>query len=81
METIKTSAIGRNLKEAYDHLLNDQGCYSDDINRFEVLSARRISTEFQVADELARESFDGQKTVEVWEFEVFGHLDLPETQR
>lgn len=81
MDLIKTSAIGRNLKEAYDNLLEDQECYSDDVNRFEVLSARRISSQFQVADELARDSFDGQRTVEVWEFEVFGHLDLAETQR
>jgi len=79
MEVLKTTAIGRNLGEAYNSLLEEQDCFSEDVNRFEVLAARRISTQFQVADELAKESFGGKKTVEVWEFEVFGHLDLPET--
>lgn len=79
MEVLKTAAIGRNLAEAYEFLMDDQECTAEEINRFEVLSARRISTQFVVSEELATESFDGQRTVEVWEFEVFGHLDEPAT--
>ena len=78
MEVLKTTAIGRNLAEAYYALLADQECTVADVNRFEVLSARRISSEFRVSDELAESAFDGQRTVEVWEFEVFGHLDEEE---
>jgi len=75
VEVLKVAAIGRNLAEAYKFLMKDQECTAADVNRFEVLSARRISAGFRVSDELAESPFDGQRTVEVWEFEVFGHLD------
>jgi hypothetical protein len=42
-------------------------------------ATRRISSGFRVSGELAEECFDGQHTVEVWEFEVFGHLDEPDS--
>jgi hypothetical protein len=66
MEVLKTAAIGRNLAEAYEALLEDQQCTVADVNRFEALSARRISAAFRVSDELAESSFDGEHTVEVW---------------
>lgn len=75
MEVQKTAEIGRNLAEAYYALLADQECTFADVNRFEVLSAKRISTGFRVSDERVERTFDWQRTVEVWEFEVFGHLD------
>jgi hypothetical protein len=78
VEVLKVAEIGRGLAEAYGALLVDQDCTFPDVNRFEVLSARRISAQFQASDELAEECFDGQRTVEVWEFEVFGHLDEQE---
>lgn len=74
VEVLKVSEIGRDLAEAYDSLLIDQDCTFPDVNCFEVLSARRISTKFQVDKDTAEECFNGQRTVEVWEFEVFGHL-------
>jgi hypothetical protein len=75
MQALRTTAIGRNLGEAYDYLIKDQGCTFPEVSRFEVISARRISTQFRISNELATEAFDGQHTVEVWEFEVFGHVD------
>ena len=47
-KTIYESAIGRNLVEAAQSLLDDQDGFFDDIARFEILSARRISTSFRV---------------------------------
>jgi len=75
VEVLKVAEIGRNLAEAYGALMGDQDCTFQNVNRFEVLSARRISARFEASEELARECFNGQRTVEVWEFEVFGHLD------
>jgi hypothetical protein len=73
MKALTTEAIGRDLAEAYDYLIQDQECTFPDVSRFEVLSARRVSTEFSISHELAEKAFDGQHTVEVWEFTVFGH--------
>jgi hypothetical protein len=75
METLRTTVIGRNLAEAYDTLIEDQESTFPDVSRFEVIAARRISTEFRVTHELAMEAFDGQHTVQVWECEVFGHSE------
>lgn len=69
-KTIYESAIGRNLVEAADNLLSDQEIFFDGAARFEILSARRISTSFQV-------QYTGHEGEfwEVWEFEFFTHLD------
>jgi hypothetical protein len=68
VEVLKVAEIGRDLAEAYGALMVDQDCTFPDVNRFEVLSARRISARFRASDDLAKECFDGQRTVEVWEF-------------
>jgi hypothetical protein len=64
------SAIGRNLVEATMNLLADQACFFDGVARFEILSARRISTSFRV-------QFTGHEGElwEVWEFEFFTHSE------
>ena len=67
-KTIYESAIGRNLVEAANKLLADQAGFFDGVARFEILSARRISTSFRV-------QYTGHEGElwEVWEFEVFTH--------
>ena len=67
-KTVFESAIGRNLVEATQNLLADQACFFDGITRFEILSARRISTSFRVMIT----GHEGELW-EVWEFEFFAH--------
>jgi hypothetical protein len=67
-KTIHESAIGRNLVEAAKNLLSDQSGFFDGVARFEILSARRISTSFRV--QIA--GHEGELW-EVWEFQIFTH--------
>jgi hypothetical protein len=69
-KTICESAIGRNLVEAAENLLADQAGFFDGVARFEILSARRISTSFRVQIT----GHEGELW-EVWEFEIFTHSD------
>lgn len=68
MKTIYESAKGRNLAEAANNLLSDQAGFFDGVARFEILSARRISTSFRVQIT----GHEGELW-EVWEFEIFTH--------
>jgi hypothetical protein len=67
-KTIHESAVGRNLVEAADNLLTDEATFFDGVARFEIISARRISTSFSV-------NYPGHEGElwEVWEFEIFTH--------
>jgi len=69
-KTIRESAMGRDLIEAADNLLSDQACFFEGVVRFEIISARRISSSYRV-------QWDGRENelVEVWEFEFFTHSD------
>jgi len=67
-KTIYESAKGRNLVEAAQNLLADQAGFFDGVARFEILSARRISTSF-----LVHISGHEGELWEVWEFEIFTH--------
>jgi hypothetical protein len=69
-KTVFESAPGRNLVEATQHLLADQECFFHGVTRFEILSARRLSTSHRVG-------FEGHEGElwEVWEFEFFTHAD------
>ena len=69
-KTIRKSASDRDLVEAAENLLADQACFFDGVTRFEILSARRISTSRRIYWE-GREG----ELVEVWEFEFFTHSD------
>jgi hypothetical protein len=69
-KTILEAGIGRDLVEATQHLLADQACFFDGISRFEILSARRISTSFRVN----YKGHEGELR-EVWEFEFFAHAE------
>jgi hypothetical protein len=74
VEVLRVVEVGPDLQRAYGALLVGlEDTYPDD-NRFEVLSARRISSAFKISEELSGECFRGQRTVEAWEFEVFRHL-------
>lgn len=68
--TIHESAVGRNLAEAANNLLAEQAEFFEGIARFEIISARRISTSFRV-------QYAGHQAEmrEVWEFEVFTHSE------
>jgi hypothetical protein len=70
MKTVLESAIGRDLVEATQNLLADQACFFEGVARFEILSARRISTSFRV--EISGR--EGERR-EVWEFEIFTHSE------
>jgi len=70
MKTVFESATGRNLVEATQNLLADQAGFFEGVARFEILSARRISTSFRV--EIS--GHEGERR-EVWEFEFFAHSD------
>ena len=70
MKTIYESAKGRNLAEATNNLLLEQAGFFDGVARFEILSARRISTSFPV--QIA--AHEGELW-EVWEFEIFTHSE------
>ncbi len=67
-KTIYESAIGRNLVEAAKNLLTDQAGFFDGVARFEILSARRISTSY-----LVKITGHEGELWEVWEFEIFSH--------
>jgi hypothetical protein len=69
-KTIYESAKGRNLVEAANNLLSDQAGFFDGVARFEILSARRLSTSFRVQIT----GHEGELW-EVWEFEFFTHSD------
>ena len=69
-KTIYESAIGRNLVEAANKLFTDQAGFFDGVARFEILSARRLSTSFCVQIT----GHEGELW-EVWEFEFFTHSD------
>ena len=68
--TVFESAIGRDLVEATQHLNADQACFFEGVVRFEILSARRISTSYRVQIE----GHEGELW-EVWEFEIFSHAE------
>jgi hypothetical protein len=70
MKTIYESAKGRNLVEAAQNLLSEQAGFFDGVVRFEILSARRISTSFRVQIT----GHEGELW-EVWEFEIFTHSE------
>jgi hypothetical protein len=69
-KTIYESEMGRNLVEAAERLLDGQAGFFDDVARFEIISARRISTSYRI-------QFPEHKGElwEVWEFELFAHPD------
>jgi len=69
-KTVFESAPGRNLVEATQNLLADQECFFDDVARFEILSARRLSTSYRVR----YEGHEGELW-EIWEFEFFTHAE------
>ena len=68
--TIYETIAGRNLTEASKNLLSCQASLWDDVARFEILSARRISTSFRV-------QYSGHEGElwEFWEFEIFTHSE------
>jgi hypothetical protein len=68
LKTIFESTTGRNLVEAAHNLLTDQDGFFEGITRFEIISARRISSSRRV--EYA--GHEGELW-EVWEFEIFAH--------
>ena len=70
MKTVFESALGRNLVEAAQNLLSGQAWFFDGVARFEILSARRISTSYRV-------QYTGHEGEfwEVWEFEFFTHSE------
>lgn len=70
MKTVFESAICRNLVEAARNLLSDQAGSCDRAARFEILSARRISTTF-----LVEISGHEGELWEVWEFEILAHSE------
>ena len=69
-KTLYESATGRNLAEATQNFLSAQADFFEGIDRFEILSARRISTSYRV-------QYTGHEGEfwEVWEFEFFAHWE------